>query len=134
MPQTFTQELDTPVFKGRLSINTGLYINGKYVDGVDKETTGLLGSSWGEWLEFDGRSVRNKISRPMSLGANVKDNRDRSFGDKLASIAKRRSYSAGISSADKENRRESKIVELVVKEAQKKGPKRGLPFLSRWRG
>lgn len=82
----------------------------------------------------DGMSIRKKISRPLSLGANLKENRDRSFGDKLASIAKRRSYSAGISSADKENRRESKIVELVVKEAQKKGPKRGLPFLSRWRG
>ena len=27
-------------------------------DGVDKETTGLLGSPWGEWLEFGGRSVR----------------------------------------------------------------------------
>ncbi|KAL5531427.1 hypothetical protein ACEPAG_4304 [Sanghuangporus baumii] len=78
-----------------------------------------------------------KPSRPMSLGANLKENRDRSLSDKLASIAKRRSYSAVGTDANKENQCNSKLVELVAQEAQKKGGRRGLPFqnvLSRFRG
>ncbi|KAL5537139.1 hypothetical protein ACEPAF_962 [Sanghuangporus sanghuang] len=78
-----------------------------------------------------------KPSRPMSLGANLKENRDRSLSDKFASIAKRRSYSAGRSDANKENQCSSKLVELVAQEAQKKEGRRGLPFqnvLSRLRG
>lgn len=35
MPETFTHKFDTPVFKGETSFNTGLYINGKWVDGGD---------------------------------------------------------------------------------------------------
>ena len=38
MPQEFTTTLDTPVFKGKLSVNTGLFINGKFVDPVEGGT------------------------------------------------------------------------------------------------
>ena len=38
MPQVFTHEFNTPVYKGKTSFNTGLYINGKSVDSVDGET------------------------------------------------------------------------------------------------
>ena len=42
MPQAFNWELNTPVFKGKGSFNTGLYINGKFVDGVDGETHDVI--------------------------------------------------------------------------------------------
>ena len=33
MPETFRYTFDTPVFKGEVEVPTGLYINGKFVDG-----------------------------------------------------------------------------------------------------
>jgi hypothetical protein len=33
MPQIFSREWDTDVYKGKTSFNTGLFINGQYVDG-----------------------------------------------------------------------------------------------------
>ena len=38
MPTLFTYEFDTPVYKGKVSFNTGLFIDGKFVDGSDKTT------------------------------------------------------------------------------------------------
>jgi aldehyde dehydrogenase (NAD+) len=38
MPNVFTHNFDTPKFKGTTSFNTGLYIDGKFVDGVEKGT------------------------------------------------------------------------------------------------
>ena len=38
MPEIFSHEWDTEVFKGKTSFNTGLYINGKYVDGQKGKT------------------------------------------------------------------------------------------------
>lgn len=35
MPETFTYQFDTPAFKGASTINTGLFIGGKWVDSVD---------------------------------------------------------------------------------------------------
>ncbi|KAF7792809.1 hypothetical protein EIP86_003908 [Pleurotus ostreatoroseus] len=35
MPETFTYEFDTTVFKGKTSFSTGLFINGKFVDGSE---------------------------------------------------------------------------------------------------
>ena len=36
MPSAFTYEFDTPTYKGKTNFNTGLFINGQYVDGSDK--------------------------------------------------------------------------------------------------
>jgi aldehyde dehydrogenase (NAD+) len=38
MPQIFTKEFDTPVFKGKAEFNTGLFIDGKWVDGAEGKT------------------------------------------------------------------------------------------------
>ena len=38
MPSTFTHEFDTPVYKGKVSFNTGIFINGQFVDGSDDKT------------------------------------------------------------------------------------------------
>ena len=35
MPQTFEYTFNTPVYKGTSSFSTGLYINGKFIDGSD---------------------------------------------------------------------------------------------------
>lgn len=38
MPAVFTQQLDTPSYQGTVTVNTGLFINGEFVDPVDKQT------------------------------------------------------------------------------------------------
>ena len=38
MPGTWTHEFKTDLFKGSAQVNTGLFINGKFVDPVDGET------------------------------------------------------------------------------------------------
>ncbi|EJD04639.1 NAD-dependent aldehyde dehydrogenase [Fomitiporia mediterranea MF3/22] len=48
MPQTFTYEFNTPVFKGKTSFSTGLYIDGKSVDGVDGLTYDVINPTTGK--------------------------------------------------------------------------------------
>lgn len=38
MTPTFTHEFNTPVYKGKSLFSTGLYINGKFVEGSDSTT------------------------------------------------------------------------------------------------
>jgi aldehyde dehydrogenase (NAD+) len=38
MPETFTYQFDTPTFKGTSVVHTGLFINGEFVDPVEKGT------------------------------------------------------------------------------------------------
>ena len=39
MPTTFSKQIDSPVYKGEISLNTGLFINGEFVDSIEKGTT-----------------------------------------------------------------------------------------------
>ncbi|KAL5478608.1 hypothetical protein ACEPAI_2793 [Sanghuangporus weigelae] len=48
MPQTFSYDFDTPTFKGKTSFSTGLYINGKSVDGIDGGKYDVLNPSTGK--------------------------------------------------------------------------------------
>lgn len=38
MPSVFTHEFDTLAFKGKVSFDTGIFINGQFVDGSDRST------------------------------------------------------------------------------------------------
>ena len=38
MPAVFTHQFNTPTYKGTAKVNTGLFINGKFVDSVDGAT------------------------------------------------------------------------------------------------
>lgn len=38
MPQVFTREFETKTFNGEISVNTGLFIDGKYVDAAEGGT------------------------------------------------------------------------------------------------
>jgi aldehyde dehydrogenase (NAD+) len=48
MSSIFTYEFDTPSFKGKSSFNTGLFINGKFVQGSDKTTIPVVNPSTGK--------------------------------------------------------------------------------------
>nr|ALG75775.1 aldehyde dehydrogenase 5 [Tricholoma vaccinum] len=48
MPATFTHTFDTPSFKGTTTINTGLFINGQWVDPVDKGTIDVINPATGK--------------------------------------------------------------------------------------
>ncbi|KAI6034640.1 aldehyde dehydrogenase [Pisolithus microcarpus] len=48
MPAVFTHEFNTPVYKGKVSFNTGLFINGQFVDGSDGTTIDVINPTDGK--------------------------------------------------------------------------------------
>ncbi|KAI0791845.1 aldehyde dehydrogenase [Abortiporus biennis] len=48
MPETFTYQFNTPVFKGESSFSTGLFINGEFVDGSKKTYIDVINPSTGK--------------------------------------------------------------------------------------
>ncbi|KAJ7584420.1 aldehyde dehydrogenase [Mycena floridula] len=48
MPSTFEYKFDTPAFKGTTSFNTGLFINGKFVDSVDGDKIDVVNPATGK--------------------------------------------------------------------------------------
>ncbi|KIK69171.1 hypothetical protein GYMLUDRAFT_35240 [Collybiopsis luxurians FD-317 M1] len=50
MPDRFSVELDTPVYKGSVSCPTGLFINGKFVEAVEGGTIDVVNPSTGKLL------------------------------------------------------------------------------------
>ncbi len=53
MPSTFSHTFDTPAYKGKTTLNTGLFIGGKWVDPIEGGThdvinpcTSLYLSTW----------------------------------------------------------------------------------------
>lgn len=50
MPATYTHKFDTSVYKGDITINTGLFIDGKWVDPVEKGTIDVFNPSTGRLI------------------------------------------------------------------------------------
>ncbi|PPR03693.1 hypothetical protein CVT24_007414 [Panaeolus cyanescens] len=50
MPGTYTHNFDTPSFKGQVTINTGLFINGKWVDPVEESTIDVFNPATGQLI------------------------------------------------------------------------------------
>ncbi|KAH9949945.1 aldehyde dehydrogenase domain-containing protein [Amylocystis lapponica] len=48
MPSTFTHQFDTPAYKGTITVPLGLYINGEFVDPVEKGTIDVVNPSTGD--------------------------------------------------------------------------------------
>lgn len=65
MPETFTYQFDTPAFKGASTINTGLFIGGKWVDSIDRDFIECVVLSpiarRCECLDFDFEPVASSI-------------------------------------------------------------------------
>ncbi|KAM6495245.1 aldehyde dehydrogenase [Amanita muscaria] len=53
MPSTYSHKFDTPLFKGDVTINTGLYINGQWVDPVEPATIDTAVVSAGSSKDVD---------------------------------------------------------------------------------
>ncbi|KAF9461035.1 aldehyde dehydrogenase [Collybia nuda] len=63
MVGTFSHEWDTPVFKGKTSFPTGLFINGQFVDGSDKTTIDVINPTNG--------SLITKVSEAMPKDVDI---------------------------------------------------------------
>jgi len=50
MPATFSYEWDTPKYKGKSSFSTGLFIDGKFVDGSNKTTIDVINPATGKLI------------------------------------------------------------------------------------
>jgi aldehyde dehydrogenase (NAD+) len=50
MPSTFSHEWNTPVYKGKTSFSTGLFINGQFVDGANKTEIDIVNPTNGKLI------------------------------------------------------------------------------------
>ncbi|KAH9947364.1 NAD-dependent aldehyde dehydrogenase [Amylocystis lapponica] len=61
MPEVFSYEFKTPAFTGKTSFNTGLFIDGKFVDGSTKETFEVLNPANGKLITKIARGTAQDV-------------------------------------------------------------------------
>ncbi|KAJ2924338.1 hypothetical protein H1R20_g12754, partial [Candolleomyces eurysporus] len=61
MPSTFSYEWNTEAFKGKTSFNTGLFINGKFVDGSNKTTIDVVNPTNGKLITKVSEGVEKDV-------------------------------------------------------------------------
>lgn len=73
MPSTFTHEFNAPAFKAKVSFNTGLFINGQFVDGSDNTTIeyALHLSSINHFLLISTLSVSSIRVRSVGIDVHI---------------------------------------------------------------
>ncbi|KAH7906196.1 aldehyde dehydrogenase domain-containing protein [Hygrophoropsis aurantiaca] len=64
MPSTFTHKFDA-VFKGTVSFNTGIYINGEFTDGSDKTEIDVINPSTGQLLTRIAEATAADVDRAV---------------------------------------------------------------------
>ncbi|KAI5118337.1 hypothetical protein M0805_009140 [Coniferiporia weirii] len=75
MPLTFTHEFNTPVYKGKTSFNTGLYIGGKFVDAIDGATHDVVNPSTGKVTTTISMASAKDIDLAVKAARDAYDNR-----------------------------------------------------------
>ncbi|KAK0199977.1 aldehyde dehydrogenase [Desarmillaria ectypa] len=61
MTQTFTYDFDTPTYKGTTNINTGLFINGKFVDPAEGGSIEVVNPSTGKTITFVAGGTKRDV-------------------------------------------------------------------------
>ncbi|PFH44910.1 hypothetical protein AMATHDRAFT_51858 [Amanita thiersii Skay4041] len=98
MPSVFTYEFNTPAFKGKTSFNTGLYVNGQFVDGSDKTTIDVVNPTNGQVITKISEATPKDVDLAVnaaetafekSWGLNVPGNQRGELLYKLAQLMER---------------------------------------------
>ncbi|KAK0450315.1 aldehyde dehydrogenase [Desarmillaria tabescens] len=61
MSQTFTYDFDTPTFKGTTKVNTGLFINGKFVDPAEGGSIEVVNPATGKTITFVAGGTKKDV-------------------------------------------------------------------------
>ncbi|KAG5985674.1 hypothetical protein E4U52_001070, partial [Claviceps spartinae] len=61
MPSTFSYQWDTPAYKGKTEFNTGLFINGQFVDGSNKTTIDVVNPTNGKVITSISEGVEKDV-------------------------------------------------------------------------
>ncbi|KAI6034639.1 aldehyde dehydrogenase [Pisolithus microcarpus] len=67
MPSVFTHKFNTPAYKGKVSFNTGLFINGQFVDGSDGTTIDVVNPTDGKVIT----SISEGTSKDVDLAVDA---------------------------------------------------------------
>ncbi|KAI6135583.1 aldehyde dehydrogenase [Pisolithus croceorrhizus] len=67
MPIVFTHEFNTPVYKGQVSFNTGLFINGQFVDGSDGTAIDVVNPTNGRVITSVSEGTQQDVD--LAVGA-----------------------------------------------------------------
>ncbi|KAI6135237.1 aldehyde dehydrogenase [Pisolithus thermaeus] len=94
MPTVFTHEFNTPVYKGKVSFDTGLFIDGRFVDGSDGTAIDIVNPTNGKVIAFISEGTQKDVDLAVDAaekafettwGLNCSGNK-RGLLNKLASL------------------------------------------------
>ncbi|KAI6042818.1 aldehyde dehydrogenase [Pisolithus marmoratus] len=95
MPTIFTHEFNTPVYKGKVSFNTGLFINGQFVDGSNGTTMDVVNPTNGKVIASISEGTQKDVDLAVDAaekafettwGLNCPGNKRGILLNKLASL------------------------------------------------
>jgi aldehyde dehydrogenase (NAD+) len=73
MPGVFSHEFDTPVFKGKVNIQTGLFINGQFVDGSEKGTIEIINPTNGKPITTISEGTAADVDKAVEVAQHAFD-------------------------------------------------------------
>ncbi|KIK79306.1 hypothetical protein PAXRUDRAFT_834181 [Paxillus rubicundulus Ve08.2h10] len=73
MPNVFTYQFNTPSFKGNLSFDTGIFINGQFVDGSDATTIDVINPTNGKLVTSVSEATPKDVDAAVKAAQNAFD-------------------------------------------------------------
>ncbi|KAL4063401.1 aldehyde dehydrogenase domain-containing protein [Scleroderma yunnanense] len=73
MPTVFTYKFDTPVYKGDVSFETGLFINGQFVDGSNNTTIDVVNPTTGKVITSVSEGTPQDVDRAVKAAQQAFD-------------------------------------------------------------
>ncbi|KAJ3782906.1 aldehyde dehydrogenase [Lentinula aff. detonsa] len=71
MPATFSHRFDTPLYNEKATIQTGLFINGVFVDGVNHSTIDVINPSTGKTITQVSEGTAKDVDRAVEAARNA---------------------------------------------------------------
>ncbi|KAJ3736725.1 aldehyde dehydrogenase [Lentinula guzmanii] len=71
MPATFSHHFDTPLYNEKATIQTGLFINGVFVDGVNHSTIDVINPSTGKTITSVSEGTAKDVDRAVEAARNA---------------------------------------------------------------
>ncbi|KAI0689129.1 aldehyde dehydrogenase domain-containing protein [Cytidiella melzeri] len=71
MVLTFTRDFDTPLYKGKISVKTGLFINNEWVDAAENDTIDTIDPATGEFITSIADATAKDVDAAVKAATNA---------------------------------------------------------------
>ncbi|KAG6371457.1 aldehyde dehydrogenase domain-containing protein [Boletus reticuloceps] len=73
MPSVFTYQFNTPAYKGKVSFDTGIFLNGKFVDGSDRTTIDVINPTTGKVITAVSEATPKDVDTAVDVAQKAFD-------------------------------------------------------------